>query len=315
MSQVETGDSVARVDRRISLLKCFVWSLRKELWEHRSIYWVPLVVAAFVAVGLLVAAFDVPASLRGQRVWGASTTRNPLHLPYSVSSMILMATMILGGGFYCVETLYAERRDRSIVFWKSLPVSDAVAVVAKFVVPMVVLPLLTFLIALCAHMFMLGASAAAVSMSAMEGVSVSQLWAQLPFTEMLVALLYFIVATTLWYAPVFAWLMFISVWAKRGAFVWAVVPPIAVIALERIAFKASFFTDLIKSRLNGAAEESFSARAAQKFPNGSTEPFFYIETVPDPAKLFSSGEFWIGLVVAAALLIATIRMRRLRDPI
>ena len=262
MSQLETGTSVARIDHRISLLRCFVWSLRKELWEHRSIYWVPLVVAAFVVVGLLVAAFYVPASLRGQRVWGDLTTRAPIHLPYSVSSMILMATMILVGGFYCVETLYAERRDRSIVFWKSLPVSDAVAVVAKFFVPMVVLPALTFLIALCAHMFMLGASATTISMSAMEGVSVSQLWAQLPLTEMLVALLYFIVATTLWYAPVFAWLMFISVWAKRGAFVWAVVPPIAVIALERIAFKASFFSDLITSRLNGAAAASFSATKA-----------------------------------------------------
>ena len=57
--------------------------------------------------------------------------------------------------FYCLDALYGERRDRSILFWKSLPVSDLTTVLSKASIPIVVLPLLTFAVTVATQLIML----------------------------------------------------------------------------------------------------------------------------------------------------------------
>jgi ABC-2 type transport system permease protein len=290
-----------------SPIRRFAWSLRRELWEHRSVYLAPLVVAIFVAVGLLFAAYSLPSRLRALATASSGAKVDLIHMPYAAAAMILMATMVLIGCFYCIEALFAERRDRSVLFWKSLPVSDTITVLAKIAVPMGVLPLFTFIVVVCTQLVMVIASTATVYLS---GASVAALWNQLPFASMPIGLAYFIVAITLWYAPVYCWFLFVSAWVKRGSFAWAVVPPVAVIAIEQIAFNGSFFTVALKTRLTGVFTHAFSESQGAGFSAASNGTI-----VPDPGKLIASPSLWVGLAIAIALLFATIRLRRFRDPI
>jgi ABC-2 type transport system permease protein len=305
MSTNEKIVQEGRAALNISPLRAFQWSLRRELWEHRAIYLAPMLVATFIAIGLLVSAYRLPQQLRGIAFKELSAQRSLVDLPYSAAAMILIATMVLMGCFYCIEALYAERRDRSILFWKSLPVSDMTTVLAKISVPLLVLPVVTFLLIVCTHLLMLVASSA---MLYVTGVELSMLWSRLPLVAMPVGVVYFIVSQTLWFAPIYSWFLFISAWAKRGTFAWALVPPIAIIAIEQVALNSSFFTTLIKTRLVGVVSQAFTVQPTAEGVAMSSD------VVPDPGKLFTTPGLWIGLVVAVALLIATARLRRHRDP-
>ena len=300
----ETSPAIAA--SAVSPARLFAWSIRKELWEHRAIYWALLAVGGLVSVGLIYSAFRLPGKIEYMATLRTSERLAAYDLPYSAAAMILMATMVLVACFYCIETLYGERRDRSILFWKSMPVSDPIAVLAKFAIPTIALPAVTLCVAFFSQLVMLIASTLMVNAN---GLSVSALWAQLPISTMPIGLAYFVFAISLWFAPVYAWFMFVSAWAKRATLVWAVAPAIAVIAIEQLTLNTSTLTQVIKSRVVGVASASFTANSDSSGRDSRAD------LVPDPGKFFASPELWIGLLIAAALLIATIRLRRLRDPI
>jgi len=135
----------------------FYWSVRRELWENRYLYLAPLAVAVLILVASLVGTFHLPATLHGASL-DPTTTPARLEQPYTFAALLLMFTTFVVGVFYCVESLQTERRDRSIQFWKSLPVSDATTVLAKASIPFVFIPLMTFAITVVtqATMFVLG---------------------------------------------------------------------------------------------------------------------------------------------------------------
>ena len=127
-------------------------SVRRELWENRSIYIAPLAVAAVYHARLL----NQPVLAASKLAWtggaarrDASAYRAPA-MPYSHAAMLIMVVGFLVGIFYSVDTLHSERRERSILFWKSLPVSDLTTVlVAKASVPLVILPVVVFAVCSC----------------------------------------------------------------------------------------------------------------------------------------------------------------------
>src|SRR6202007_1922668 len=121
--------------------------------------------------------------------------RIALAMPYSHVAWLLILTGFLVGVFYSLDALHGERRDRSILFWKSLPVSDLTAVLAKASIPLVVLPVLVFAITVILHLIMLLLSAAVLVMS---GVGAATLWTKLPLFQMELVLLYGLTALTLW---------------------------------------------------------------------------------------------------------------------
>src|SRR5437762_11172070 len=75
--------------------------------------------------------------------------------PYDVAAMMLIFTAFIVGVFYCLDALHSERRDRSILFWKSLPVSDLTTVLSKATIPLVVLPVIIFAIIVLVQFLML----------------------------------------------------------------------------------------------------------------------------------------------------------------
>ncbi|HWX55345.1 MAG TPA: ABC transporter permease [Verrucomicrobiae bacterium] len=275
------------------------WSVRRELWENRSIYIAPLAVAA---VALF--AFSI-SSIVG--IWEKPLRLNPAHsqTPYDLAAGLLMLTGIVVSVFYCLDALSGERRDRSILFWKSLPVSDVTTVLAKASIPLVVLPLLIFAIIVAMHWLMLLVSSAVLLVG---GQSVATLWTNFSFFRMSLALFYHLVtAHALWPFPIYCWLLLVSGWARRATFLWAALPLVAIAGVEQIVFHTWHFAVLVGGRLIGNAP-AFESTPGDMFP---TDPMIHIT----PGHFLISPGLWIGLVIAAAFLAAAVRLRRYQGPI
>ena len=195
------------------------WSVQRELWESRSIYIAPLAVAGLILFGFLISTFHLPGKMRAALTLDPMQQHALLTQPYDFAALLIMATTFVVAVFYCLDALHGERRDRSILFWKSLPVSDLTTVLSKASIPLVVLPLLTFAITVVTQWIMLLMSSAVLLGS---GLSVATLWTQLSLSQMWLVLLYHLVAVhALWYAPIFGWLLLVSAWARRAAILWA----------------------------------------------------------------------------------------------
>jgi ABC-2 type transport system permease protein len=285
------------------------WSVRRELWEHRSIYIAPLAVAGVAMLGFLASLVGLPKSMRELPGLDLAHQRVALATPFAHSGMLLMLTGFVVGVFYCLDALHGERRDRSILFWKSLPVSDLTTVLAKASIPYVVLPLFVFAFTFVLQLGMLFWSSVVLLLS---GVGATAMWTRLPLFQMELGLLYGVTVVTLWLAPIYAWLLLVSGWARRAPFLWAVLPPAAIAIFETIAFHTSRFGYLLKDRLFGFAEDAFNLKG----PDGAPIDAHFIPLSQfTPGKFLSSPGLWIGLVVAVAFLVAAVRLRRYREPI
>src|SRR6188768_152134 len=131
------------------------WSVRRELWENRSIYIAPIVAAAVVLLGFAITAFHMPALRRNALALDPTRMRAAIETPYDVATLMVMFTGFVVGFFYCLDALHGERRDRSILFWKSLPVSDFTAVLSKALIVLAILPLVTLATVIALHLLML----------------------------------------------------------------------------------------------------------------------------------------------------------------
>ena len=136
------------------------WSIRRELWENRSIYIAPLIAAGVMLFGFILSTFGLPHRRRALLLLDPAQQRAHIERPYDMLAMALIVTAFIVGVFYCLDALHGERRDRSILFWKSLPVSDSTTVLSKACIPLVVLPLLVFAIAVVAQVDMMLLSSA-----------------------------------------------------------------------------------------------------------------------------------------------------------
>ena len=289
----------------VSPWQAFYWSVRRELWENRSVYLAPLGVAAVFLVGFLISAFHLPGRIRGLSGLDSMQYHDAIELPYDIAAGLMMLTGIVVSVFYCADALYSERRDRSILFWKSLPVSDFTTVLAKASIPFVILPLLVSAIAVAMQFIMLVMSSVALLGS---GISIASLWTQLPLFQMSLLMLYHIAtAHTLWPAPIYSWLLLVSGWARRAVFLWAALPIVAIAGLEAIAFRTSHFAALVGSRLIGSGP-SVVQYPERMFP---TNPMVH----PTPGHFLMSAGLWGGLLVTVAFLTLAVRLRRYRAPI
>jgi ABC-2 type transport system permease protein len=292
----------------MSATRPFYWSVRRELWENRSIYMAPLIAASVVLFGFGMTAFRLPQLRRNALALESARMRAAIELPYDAAAMMIMFTVFIVGIFYCLDALHGERRDRSILFWKSLPVSDRTSVLSKAIVPLAILPLLTFVIVVATQLVMLLLSTAVLLPSGLAGTT----WQLLPWPRLSLILFYGLVTSALWEAPIFAWLLLVSSWARRATFLWAVLPWLAISAIEKLAFDTTFFIRMLVRRLTGGFEEGF---VVVHYPKDAHVPVVDRLTQFDPLKFFSSPGLWIGLVIAAVFLIGTIRLRRYRGPL
>ena len=281
------------------------WSVRRELWENRSIYIAPLIVAAFQVIGFAISTIGLAERRRAVLLLDPAHQRAAIEMPYDLTAIMMIFTVFIVGVFYCLDALHGERRDRSILFWKSLPVSDLTTVLSKAIIPLVVLPMLAFAIVVCVQLIMLLMSSANLLM---HGVSPATTWAHFPVFQNWLVLLYGLVAIALWHAPIYGWLLLVSGWARRATFLWAVLPLLAIGILEKIAFNSSYFASVVKHRLMGFAPNAFHFNPHHSVAIDSL-------TQLSLGRFLSAPGLWIGLIVAAAFLAAAVRLRRYRGPI
>jgi ABC-2 type transport system permease protein len=300
-----TADSQRIPPAAISATRPMVWSVRRELWENRSIYIGPLVVAAVILFGFLISTIRLPHKMRALSALDPAKQREAVGMPYSMAAGLIILTAFIVGVFYCLDALHGERRDRSILFWKSMPVADLTTVLSKASIPLVVLPVLVLAIILSTQLTMLLWSTAVLLGN---GPSVVTLWTQLQFFQRSLALLYALIVIPLWHAPIYAWLLLVSAWARRTAFLWAVLPLLAISVVEKIAFNTTHFASLLTYRLIGWFTRAFVPQAQGAAPMDPLEAL-------TPGKFLATPGLWIGLAVAAVFLAAAVRLRRYRQPI
>src|SRR5258708_29106028 len=156
-----------------------------------------------------------------------------LDRPYELAAGLIMGTAFIVGIFYSLDELYGERRDRSILFWKSLRVADLTTVLSKVTIPLVILPLLSFAISLATQFLMLVLSSVILMGS---GVNIAALWREVSFFHVSLVLLYHLLTVHgLWYAPMYGWMLMVSAWAPRAPFIWAFLPPFVIAVVEKVA--------------------------------------------------------------------------------
>ena len=291
------------------------WSVRRELWENRSLYLAPIAVAGILLLASVISAFyywkKMSDIMRPVLALGPAKQAAAIGEPYAYVSMLLILTVFLVGFFYCLDALHGERRDRSILFWKSLPVSDWTTVLSKAAIPLVVLPLIAFTIIVVTQIIMLLLLTTGAVLA--RGLTPAILWTQVPLFENALVLLYGLAALALWHAPVYGWLLLVSSWAKRGTFLWAVLPPVVLCVFEWIAFHSTHLASMLSQRLGNSPADVFAFKAlVVKSPK---VPVIIPLSELDPIKLFSTPGLWIGLIYAAVFIFAAISMRRDREPI
>lgn len=298
-------DSERAAAASVSQTQPFYWSVRRELWENRWIYVGQLAVAGVFLLGFLFNMTHWLDILRTASAKDPADYWRRVSLPYNIGAGALMGTLILMSIFYCSDALYGERRDRSILFWKSLPVSNATTVLAKASIPLVVLPLLTFGITVVVHLIMLLLSTIVLPAA---GIGLASSWKELAIFPMWGMLFYHILlAHVLWPFPVYCWLILVSGWARRAPLLWAALPVVVIGGLERLVFGTAHFVEMVGTRLFGTGAPT-DITTGEMFPTG---PMTHLT----PLRYLGSPSLWIGFVVAAVFLALAVRMRRYRDPV
>ena len=281
------------------------WSVRRELWENRSIYLGPLTVGGVVVIGFFIALVSLPGRMRAASALGERELHQVVEQPFVIAALMLMAIEMVVAVFYSLDALYGERRDRSVLFWKSLPVSDLTTVLAKASIPILLLPLVTWVITVATQVVMLLVSSVVLAAS---GISAATVWAHVPLLETSwINFVHLVTFHGIWYAPLYAWLLLVSAWATRAPFLWAVLPPVALGIFERVAFGSRRFANMVQTH--------FLGEASSEHASGMTMEMSMDMLAPPPLDDFlASPGLWVGLVLTALLLLGAVRLRHVRGP-
>ncbi|MBS1839482.1 MAG: ABC transporter permease [Acidobacteria bacterium] len=297
VAQQSLAGEMRAATKTIPWTETFYWCVRRELWEHRAIYIGPLAAAGVYLLGFLLTLHRLPHQMRA--ALADPSKMKALATPYEFAGVAIMLVAMIVEVFYCVDAFQGERKDRSILFWKSLPVSDTTTVLSKAAIPFVILPAVAYITLMVTGFVMLVLSSMAL---AANGLSAAPLWTQLSLVPNAFGLLYHIVTVhILWYAPLYCWMLLISAWARRAAFVWAFLPPFCVGMLEKLVFGTTHFATWIGFRVGGGME---AEQGSGMMPS----------THLTPLRFLSDPGLWLGWIAAVIFLALAVRIRRNREP-
>lgn len=321
--------------------------IRREFWEHRSLWIAPAIWAGIITLMFAWMIFAVLPRLADhdgilapdaqtlsqmsesdrKEVEAAIDRTRQHHAPsdedkdtffsfsyLAITGLVTLFTTVVVF-FYLIDCLYAERRDRSILFWKSLPISDAQVVLAKIAVALVVAPFGAILLGGIVQL-LIGFMLWARFHGTLLGAHLPD-WSMLAWFKSLIVSLVLGLGGVLWYAPIAGYLLLMSSWARRNVFLWAVLPPVALVALEGFFFHSTHVLRFIGWRFSGYTQLlHLDPSALNVGTRDSHDDIPHITDVLsqlDMSGMFTNAEVWVGLAVAAALVFAAIRLRRYRD--
>jgi len=281
-------------------MKTMAMLVRREFWEHRVFLWLPLILCAgFLLTCVVVGAKFGQGSVtvmnsRGVfRDVGSGLVGLTFVLPLTVAGLMAIVTF-----FYLSDSLYADRKDRSILFWKSLPVSDAMTVLSKMLVALIAVPLVVYALAFVTNLLVLLVIKVSTGVELFSGAFGVGEW----FGANLQLLLRIFVMA-LWYSPIVALQLLISVSVPRMPLVWTVVPPLVLIFGERMFFGTWNVGLFVLERISGPDTGQNVAFAVQGIPGHGLNPLPFLSHV----------DLWAGVAVAAVLTYVAILIRRHRS--
>lgn len=311
------------------------WLVKRELWENKGmLLWAPLATAALMILMVLMAlAYGATGhiELNGQMAdVGHITMTGPVktkvlgavasgYMAASAPILMMLGFMVF---FYCLGALYDERRDRSLLFWKSLPLSDRSTVLSKAAVALAVTPLLTMAIGMVtslALLVMLGTAAAFKGLNLFLPLLSSPDFYLAPLRLLALLPVYM-----LWALPTVGWLLLVSSWARSKVILWAVGAPLGSVAL--LAWINKMF------QLGWDIEWMMQQLVARLLLSVQPGAWFFFEQV-DRASLVTEdaqhadlnhvfvqswqtlqhANVWIGVVLGVTMIAVAILIRRHRE--
>ena len=304
----------------------FGWLVRRELWEARSVWVAPAMLAAILVVcTLLSALLTGTISLEGLPPDKAAKLHQKLTpenldgiaaLTLGAIAAVFLILVMFTQFLYAVDALYGERRDRSILFWKSMPVSDAETVLSKLFVAAVVMPAVAAGVAVVTQLVLFSIGSA--KLSSLEFLQ-GHLWTPSLWGGSILVTAYLVLASALWCLPVLGWCLLVSVWAPRSPLMYATLPPFGAMLGEWLMFRTHHLWTVCLERLNlfGLLAHALGGRTPGHFglvvdDDHMEVPRSLVETMR-PGQFLSSPDVWLGVVVGAALVAAAIALRRRRD--
>lgn len=298
----------------------FVALLRREVWEHPALYVGPLGANLFVAISMLLLiarGIDSEEQLRmlaeGLEISGDAAFGAIRNLIFSSPAALVLAVTTFVGYFYFLDCLYAERKDRSILFFKSLPVTDMETVLSKLVCGALLLPGLSFAAFVVTQLLVLIVASVAFLI---VGASLGGLWPAEALLSGWALALYWLLSSVLWYAPFIGFLIFVSAWARKAVFLWSLTPWFAVQA-EFLITGQSYLGRLLFGRLGGYFPAAFqfqlSGERVVNGPRSLAETSFSFVELADPLGFLMRPALWTGFALTAVLVTAAIYLRRYRD--
>ncbi len=290
--------------------------VRREFWEHRALWIAPLVVVALILLSVISGhgTLNLPEKMldrqlsENERLAIFALAQWALTIPHYVVMVIVLF-------FYLLDSLYAERKDRSILFWKSLPVSDSATVLSKLLVALLVVPLGVYVLALVSDLLFAGVLHLRLRDSALGQAVLA--WDTGVWLRVQGLMLTALIVAMLWHAPIVAYLLLVSAWARRNVFLWTVLPPVLLLFVEEIALNTDYVKNLIGYRLAGIWYElgigSDMDRVEATLGHDDLPPVEHMLEAINVSSAFGSTNLWLGVAVAAALIWGAIRIRRYRD--
>lgn len=297
--------------------------LQRELWEHRSILVTPAVIALLVTMmavtgHVAVSAFDhmVDIAIIGASNLGDKERAAAIGvLMTGISSLFAIAMWVLTI-FYALDALYAERKDRSILFWRSIPCTDTETVLSKLAVAVVVIPLLTLAAIIVTHLLVLAITSIWIDV---RGANAWHLvWSATPFIDNWTTTLIVLFALPLWLSPFIGWFLFVSAFARRSPFLLAFLPILILPMLEKTLvgstlFAQAFFVRTGKLPLFRGLDTGDLIFYEGHGAGTGDGPALNLLPLLDLSRFFGSPSLWLGLIVCALFTAAAIYVRRYRD--
>jgi len=295
--------------------------LKREIWEHRSIYITPIAIAVIVSLGVLAmlmfasgfaAELDV-AIFGAQNIAGDAERRAVLTGFFLGTSWVFVIALMILTVFYSLDSLYAERKDKSILFWRSLPVTDAETVLSKLLTALIVLPTAAVLGIIATHLANLVVTSIWVSM---KGADAGMLiWGSVALLDNWAAAFIVVLASGIWMSPFIGWFLLVSAYTKRSPLLMAFMPLILIGLLEGIILRTHVFAENVFARGDGfpifrtVDIDRFFDEEQWRIGDGATSLLQHLDVV----RFLTSPSMWAGLVVCGLLCTGAIYVRRYRD--
>ncbi|HEY7753508.1 MAG TPA: ABC-2 transporter permease [Steroidobacteraceae bacterium] len=296
----------------------FIWLVRREIWEHKAIWVAPLIVIGCLVLAALTGNIHLGPIGTGDGLGAIAPDHQARIVLIAYAGLALVVFMVMGivSFFYSLDSLYADRRDRSVLFWKSLPLSDAETVLSKFAVAAIVIPLVALVGAVLSQFVIAVGGSAKL---ALAGQAAGVMWNAQAISGGLVIAVVWSITAMLWYAPVVGYLMLASAWAPKGPFLWAVLPPAGLYMLERVLLQTNHVGGFIKERMFGLVRLVRPEAAADVDPatgdevRGQLIRLSDLDLAGSLQDFYTSADLWLGVIAAAVLVAAAMWVRRYRD--